>query len=90
MDNVHPATWENYERLDSHTVRIYFYSGVEPCSVLDSVRVSYSESEIEVGLFVGSDPEARGMACIMIAEYKATDVHLSQPIGTREITDPHK
>lgn len=90
MENVHPSAWFSYELLDPGTVRVYFYAGVEPCSVLDSVRVEYSPSSVGIGLFVGSDPAARDMACIMIAQLKATDIRLEEALSGRQVIDLHR
>lgn len=87
MVGVHPVRWERAEPLDAWTVRIHFYSGVEPCSVLDSVTVGYEGHEVRIALFEGSDPTATNVACIDIALLKAVDVRLDQPIAGRRIVD---
>jgi hypothetical protein len=58
------------------TVRISWYSGVEPCYVLDSVKVDEGANEFVLTVIEGtSDPNA---ACIEIAMYKATIVDLGE------------
>lgn len=58
------------------TVRINWYSGVEPCYVLDSVRVDEGANEFVLTVIEGtSDPNA---ACIDIAMYRATIVDLGE------------
>lgn len=87
MDNVHRVTWRRAEVLNDRTVRIHYESGVEPCSVLDRVEVEYRASEIAVSLFEGSDPAFKDAVCIMIAQFKAVDVPLDEPVNGRTIVD---
>jgi hypothetical protein len=55
-------------------VKVIWYSGVEPCNVLDSIKVDRSDSVVTIGLVEGSsDPNA---ICIEIAQLKATIVDL--------------
>jgi len=58
------------------TVRLSWWSGVAPCSVLDSVRVTTEGSAIRLTILEGSDEQ--GVACIEIAMFKATLVDLGQ------------
>ena len=68
-------------------VKVSWYSGIEPCSVLDSVRVERSGSEIAITPLEGiGDPNA---VCIEIAVLKATIVDLGDlDAGTWRITAP--
>lgn len=60
----------------SVTVKVSWYSGVEPCYVLDSVRIDEGANEFVLTVIEGtSDPNA---ACIEIAMYKATIVDLGE------------
>ena len=86
MDNVHPVVWRRAEVTGERSVRIHFESGVAPCSVLDRVEVGYG-SAIAISLFEGSDPGFKDVACIMIAQFKAVDVSLSEPVNGRPIVD---
>ena len=55
-------------------VKVIWYSGVEPCNVLDSIKVDRADSVVTIGLVEGSsDPNAM---CIEIAQLKATIVDL--------------
>jgi hypothetical protein len=57
-------------------VKVSWFSGVEPCNVLDSVRFDRSGTTIALTLLEGtSDPNAM---CIEIAMLKATIVHLGE------------
>ncbi len=87
MDNVHRVTFRRSEVLNERTVRIHYESGVAPCSVLDRVEVEYRSAVIAISLFEGSDPAFKDTACIMIAQFKAVDVALNQPINGRAIVD---
>ena len=68
-------------------VKVSWYGGVEPCSVLDSVKVTRSGNDIAITPFEGaSDPNA---ICIEIALLKATIVDLGEPDpGTWRISSP--
>lgn len=90
MESVHPVTWRRAEVLNDRTVRIHYESGVEPCSVLDRVVVDYRPSEIAIGLFEGNDPAFRDAVCIMIAQFKAVDVALYQPVNGRAIVEGNR
>ena len=68
-------------------VKITWYGGVDPCSVLDSVRIERSGTDISLTPFEGSsDPSA---ICIEIAVLKATIVDLGElEPGTWRIASP--
>ncbi len=57
-------------------VKVTWWSGVEPCNVLDSVRVERSWTAITIQLIEGSG-DAHAI-CIEIAEQKATIVDLGE------------
>jgi len=88
MADVHPIGFDKaIVGHDGASVTIFFWSGVEPCYVLDHVDVSYGEDAITVTLFEGHDPSAGDVACIEIAQLKSTVVQLDQPVGDRAIVD---
>jgi hypothetical protein len=68
-------------------VKVSWYSGVDPCNVLDAVRVDRSGTTIAITLIEGtSDPNA---ICAEIAMLKATIVDLGElDPGTWTITAP--
>ncbi|MEA2518290.1 MAG: hypothetical protein QOF49_370 [Chloroflexota bacterium] len=68
-------------------VKVTWYGGVEPCSILDSVRVARTGTDIAISLFEGSGDE--NAMCIEIAVLKATIVDLGdlEP-GTYQIASP--
>jgi hypothetical protein len=72
---------------DGVTVKIDFVSGVEPCSVLDHVDVTYGADTVAITLFEGYDPDAGQVACIDIGVFKRVIVTLDQQLGDRRIVD---
>ncbi|MBA2719360.1 MAG: hypothetical protein H0U52_09000 [Chloroflexi bacterium] len=68
-------------------VKVTYYSGVEPCSILDSVKVERSGTDIAISLVDGSGPG--DIVCIEIAVLKATIVDLGElEPGTYRIAAP--
>ncbi len=60
MANVHPTAFDTATiGDDDRTLTITFWSGVEPCAVLDHVDVAYGADAVTVTLFQGSDPIGR-------------------------------
>lgn len=72
---------------DGSTIRVVWWSGVEPCTVLDRVEVRESPETVTVTLYEGHDPDAGRVACIELAVQKATVVRLQRPLGARRIVD---
>jgi hypothetical protein len=88
MANVHVVGWESYEVAeDGESVTVAYWSGVEPCNVLDHVDVEYGEDTITITLYEGNDPDAGDVACIEIAMYKSVTVPLDQDVAGRTIVD---
>ncbi|HJR46114.1 MAG TPA: hypothetical protein VJ927_10975 [Actinomycetota bacterium] len=88
MDEVRPVGWENARLTpNGRSLRITYWSGVEPCNVLDRVDLRYGDEEVAVTLFEGYDPDARDVACIEVALRKVVVVALEEPLGGRRITD---
>ena len=91
MADLRPVGWEKARRTPSgRALRVTYWSGVEPCNVLDHVNVEYSAKEITVTLLEGYDPEAGDVACIEIALLKAVVVRLEESVGGRKIVDGAK
>jgi hypothetical protein len=72
---------------DGSSVTIFFWSGVEPCYVLDHIDVHADSNEISITLFEGHDASAGDVACIDIALLKKVVVQLDEPVGDRSIVD---
>ena len=85
--NPHPISWQRAKPSpDGRSVRIFFVSGVEPCYVLDHVKVSYL-NQVVITLYEGSRHTAKRQACIDIGVFKAVDVPLDQALGARKVVD---
>jgi len=87
MTNVYPRPFDTATVSDDGlTVTIDFWSGVEPCYVLDHVDVAYGDAVI-ITLFEGSEPTDEPVACIEIAVMKRVVITLDEPLGDRPIID---
>ena len=88
MADVRAVGWDKAKPSASgRSLRVTYWSGVEPCNVLDRVKVDYSASKITVTLFEGHDPDAGDVACIEIALLKVVKVALDEPVDGRKIVD---
>jgi hypothetical protein len=88
MSDVHPRIFDKVVvGNDDRTLTIFFWSGVEPCYVLDHVDVDEGPGAVTVTLFEGHDASAGDVACIEIALLKKVVVQLDQPVGGRPIVD---
>jgi hypothetical protein len=87
MAGVRPHAFDHAVGEDGKTVTVFFWSGVEPCYVLDHVDVDYGGKAVTITLYEGHDPNAGDVACIEIALLKKVVVHLDEPVGDREIVD---
>jgi len=80
--------WDSFEVTDDGTtLEILFWSGVEPCYVLDRVELDKTDTTVTVTLYEGSDASQPDMACIDIAVTKLVRVALDQPLGQRTVID---
>jgi hypothetical protein len=85
---VRPIPWDRARvAADDRSLTIDFTSGVEPCYVLDDVRVRYAPRGVTVTLLEGHAPGAGDVACIEIAELKSVRVELEEPLAGRRIVD---
>ena len=87
--NVHSVAAEGLEaRVDGSTIilRATWTSGVEPCTILDSIIVDKGEGTYTVTLREGSSPQE--IACIAIAEQHFTEFEIPDVApGTWSIVD---
>lgn len=87
--DVHPIPAETLSaRVDGRrvVVTVGWTSGVEPCSVLDTVVVERGEASFAITLREGHGPGDQ--VCIAIAEAKTTEIDLGElEPGTCTITD---
>lgn len=75
-------------RVDGSTIIVTatWFSGVEPCSILDQVIVTKGQGSYAITLREGHGPE--DVACIAIAELHKTDIAIPDVApGTYQITD---
>ncbi|WP_204056545.1 hypothetical protein [Microbispora corallina] len=85
---THKVTWLSATPVDDGArLRLVWWSGVEPCSVLDRVEVKESADEVVVTLYEGQDRRSPDAACIEIAIQKTTTVALTSPLGARKVVD---
>ena len=88
MSGVNPTSFDKVVvGKDGKSLTIFFWSGVEPCYVLDRVDVDASRDAITVTLFQGHDASVGDVACIDIALLKKVVVQLDEAIGDRRIVD---
>lgn len=87
--NVHPVPAESLSaRVDGSTiiVKATWWSGVEPCTILDSIVVDKGEGTYTVTLREGNSPQE--IACIAIAEQHVTEFEIPGVApGTWRIVD---
>ncbi len=87
--DVHPIAADSFAaQVDGHHVvlTITYTSGVEPCSILDTIVVQRGEGSFAVTLREGHGPG--NQVCIMIARIMKTQVDLGQlDPGTYTISD---
>ncbi len=88
MAGVYARGWDAVDvSADDMRLTLTFVSGLEPCSVLDHVDVSYGSRTVTVTLYEGHDPAAGDVACAEIGVFKKVTVDLSEPLGGRSVTD---
>ncbi len=91
QDDLRAIAWDNYRvKDDGNTLYVKYWSGVEPCNVLDHVDVEYTSDEVIVTVWEGSSPTDKNTACIEIAVLKTTIVELDEPLGDRKVVDGSK
>lgn len=88
MTDLRPVPWEKARQTpDGRHLRVVYWSGVEPCNVLDHVDIRYGEKSITVTLYEGSDPTQPDVACIEIALQKFVKLRLDQAVDGRKLID---
>ncbi|MFF5209944.1 hypothetical protein [Streptosporangium sp. NPDC000396] len=89
--NPRKVRWLTAKRTkDARNLQIVWWSGVEPCFVLDRVSVKETAKQVTVTLWEGPSSKAKNMACIAVAVQKVTVVKLKAPLGKRKIVDGAK
>ena len=88
LDSVTIAAIDSVAFVDSTTLEVHFYNGVEPCYGVDHVTVVTDAADavtIEVG--VGLNPDAGAVACIELAQLQGVQITLDAPLGERSVID---
>jgi hypothetical protein len=85
--SVIPGHWHKAKLVDQDTVRVFFWGGVEACSVLDSVDVRYGPDQVALTLFQGTPASAAAKICPELAVLKVVEVDLTEPLGGRKLVD---
>ena len=89
-DHTRAVQWETAKvHEDDVTVTVTWWSGVEPCHVLDHVEVNEHADRVVITVYEGSQPGYDG-ACTAQAVQKHTSVRLSAPLKGRAIVDGAK
>jgi DMSO/TMAO reductase YedYZ molybdopterin-dependent catalytic subunit len=89
--NPRPVPWTSAKPTSGgRKIKIVWWSGVEPCYVLDRVKVKETRTKVTLTLYEGSARSADSIACIELAVQKTTTVKLKSPLGKRKIVDGAK
>ncbi|MFI6321378.1 hypothetical protein ACIBG8_27830 [Nonomuraea sp. NPDC050556] len=88
--NVHKIKWGKAKVVGRNKVKLTWWSGVAPCTVLHRVKVKETSRRVTITLYEGTAPKAQDVSCIMIAVEKTTTVKLKHPVGHRKIVDGGK
>lgn len=71
---------------DGTEVTVRWWSGVEPCHVLQDVQVEETGETVTITLYEASEhPDDADVFCIELAQAKQYTVTLDQPLGDREV-----
>lgn len=82
-----PSHWEEARIIDDDTVKLFFWSGVSPCHVLDRVDVDYGAKKVGITIYQGTGLNAADKPCIELAVLKAVTVDLDEPLDGRKVVD---
>ncbi|GAA2998251.1 hypothetical protein [Streptosporangium longisporum] len=87
-DNPRKVRWlKATPSKNGRSLRIVWWSGVEPCNVLDRITVRQTSKRVTVTLWEGPSSKVQNVACIEIAIQKVTTVKLKKPLGGRKVVD---
>lgn len=82
-----PSHWEEARIVDEDTIKLFFWSGVEPCHVLDRVDVDYGAKKVGITIYQGTGLNAADKPCIELAVLKSVTVDLEEPLDGRKVVD---
>ncbi|WP_152191243.1 hypothetical protein [Georgenia satyanarayanai] len=81
-----PVRLSGWAELDDGVLRLRFSAGTAECFGA-TVEVEESESEVQVGVRVGTLESMASVDCIAMAFASHVDVEIGSPIGHREVID---
>ncbi len=91
MAEVHPVEWDKVRvGEDGRSVWLRWWSGVEPCHVLDRFEVQVGHRVVLVTLFEGRAPGKEDVVCPEVALLKEVEVTLAEPLDGRRVVDGAK
>ncbi|OYD71759.1 hypothetical protein [Rhodococcus sp. OK302] len=76
--------FESWSEVDETTVAVHFVTGTPECYGAHA-SVEETDSTVTVTLQTGALPEAANRMCILVAVFGSLDVHLSSPLGDRQV-----
>ncbi|WP_250575267.1 hypothetical protein [Nonomuraea sediminis] len=85
--NPHKVQWQKAV-AKGRDVKLTWWSGVAPCTVLDHVKVTETARRVTLTIYEGA--KSKDVSCIMIAIQKTTIVKLKSPLGHRKLVDGAK
>ncbi|GAA0362531.1 hypothetical protein GCM10009530_10170 [Microbispora corallina] len=85
---VHKVRWSSATPVaHGRKVRLTWWSGVAPCTVLDHVSVRETARKVVVTIWEGAKPSAAHAVCPAIAVRKTATVALKKRLGSRRLAD---
>ncbi|MBA3628603.1 MAG: hypothetical protein H0W55_02850 [Actinobacteria bacterium] len=91
MADVHPVEWDEVRLAeDDRSLWLKWWSGVEPCHVLDRIEVQVGPRVVIVTLLEGRVPGKEDVACPEMAQLKEAKATLAEPVDGRRVVDGAK
>ncbi|ETK34472.1 hypothetical protein [Microbispora sp. ATCC PTA-5024] len=85
---AHKVRWSSATPVaHGRKVRLTWWSGVAPCTVLDHVSVRETAGKVIVTIWEGAKPSADHAVCPAIAVRKTATVALKKRLGSRRLAD---
>lgn len=76
--------FESWSEADEQTVTVHFVTGTPECYGAYAT-LEENDTEVVITLRTGALPEASDRMCILVAVFGSLDVHLSRPLGDRQV-----
>jgi hypothetical protein len=89
VEGVRAIPWERSRASgsDDRTFLLIYWSGVEPCNVLDRVEIKEAADKVVATIYEGAAADQQNVACIEIAVQKAVEITLDEPLGERQLVN---